>query len=118
MAGTKTTWPVGLRRLSQAVFLFLFFYLFLQTVYHPVNQAGRGVDLFFQLDPLVLLSSWLASHKITAGLSLSLATVIVTFLAGRWFCGWICPFGALYNLFTSWRSAGVKEKLRTGSYTR
>src|SRR5512146_1481225 len=99
MAGTKTTWPVWLRRLSQAVFLFLFFYLFLETVYHPVNQAGRGVDLFFRLDPLVLLSTWLASHQIVSSLLLAFLTVIVTLLAGRWFCGWVCPFGTFNNIF-------------------
>jgi polyferredoxin len=118
MARPNTTLPVWLRRISQSAFLLLFFYLFLQAVYHPINQAGRGVDFFFQLDPLVLLSSWLASHKIATGLSLSLLTVIVTLLAGRWFCGWVCPFGTLHHLISSWRSARAKDKLTTGGYSR
>ncbi len=118
MSRTKTTWPVWLRRISQGVFLILFFYLFLETVYHPVNKAGRGVDLFFQFDPLVLLSSWLASHQLVAALLLSLITLALTLLAGRWFCGWICPFGTFHNLFTSWRAAKAKSKIESGAYTR
>jgi len=118
MARSKTTLPVWLRRVSQSAFLLLFLYFFLQAVYHPINQAGRGVDFFFQLDPLVLLTSWLASHKIAAGLSLSLLTLVVTLLAGRWFCGWVCPFGTLHHLISSWRSSRVKDKLTTGGYSR
>ena len=117
MSRNKTTWQVWLRRISQCVFLLLFLYLFLETVYHPVNQAGRGVDLFFQFDPLVLLSSWLASHQVVAALLLSLITLIVTLLAGRWFCGWICPFGTFHNLFTALRSVRGKIKIETSAYS-
>jgi polyferredoxin len=117
MARSKTTWQVWLRRASQTVFVFLFFYLFLQTVYHPVNQAGRGVDLFFRIDPLVLLTSWIASHQIAAGLLLSLVTVLVTLIAGRWFCGWICPFGALHNLLTALRSRRSKDRIASSTHS-
>jgi polyferredoxin len=118
MAKRRTSWPVWLRRLVQTAFMFLFLYLFLQTVYKPINQTGRGVDLFFHLDPLVLLSSWLGTHKIVTSLLLSLITVGVTLLAGRWFCGWVCPFGALHNLLTSWRSGRPKDKIAVGHYTK
>jgi polyferredoxin len=118
MSRNKTTWQVWLRRISQCVFLILFLYLLLETVYHPVNQAGRGVDLFFQFDPLVLLSSWLASHQVVLALLLSLITLVVTVLAGRWFCGWICPFGTLHNVFTAFRSARGKIKIDTSAYSR
>ena len=63
----RTSWIVWLRRLTQTGFFLLFCYLFLQTVYHPINKAGRGVTFFFNLDPLVALSSWLASHTLVAG---------------------------------------------------
>ena len=117
MAKAKTSWQVWLRRVSQTAFLFLFFYLFLQTVYLPVNQTGRGVGLFFQFDPLVLLTSWLASHQVESALLLSLVTLAVTLLAGRWFCGWICPFGALHNLVTTFRSGTAKQKIASSAYT-
>jgi len=118
MARSKTAWQVWLRRLSQTLFAALFFYLFLQTVYHPVNQAGRGVDLFFHFDPLVLLSSWIASHQVVAALLLSLITLAVTFLFGRWFCGWICPFGAIHNLLTTGRARNAKRRIAGSEYSR
>lgn len=118
MARRKTTLPVWLRRFSQAAFFILFLYLFLQAAYHPINRAGARVDFFFHLDPLVLLSSWLASHKVTAGWYLGLLTVIVTLMAGRWFCGWVCPFGTLHQIMSSARASRAKDKLTVGGYSR
>lgn len=114
----KFSWVVWLRRVSQTGWFLLFCYLFLQTVYHPINQAGRGVDLFFNLDPLVAVNSWLASHVVVRAMLLSLATLGVTLICGRWFCGWICPFGALHNFLTSLRGGRAKQKIDTGLYTR
>jgi len=112
----KTSWIVWLRRLAQTGFFLLFCYLFLQTVYHPINQAGRGVTFFFNLDPLVALNSWLASHVLVGAMLLSLVTLLVTLVCGRWFCGWVCPFGALHNFFTSLRGGPAKQKLEAGGY--
>ncbi len=115
---TRTSRVVWLRRAVQGAFLLLFFYLFLETVDHPINQAGRGVKLFFQLDPLAALMTWLASHAIAAGMLLSVATLAVTLVFGRWFCGWICPFGTLHNFFTSLRRGRAKDRIEAGGYTR
>ena len=117
MLRRKVSWPVWLRRLSQTCFMLLFLYVFLQAVYKPVNETGWHVKLFFQLDPLILISSWLSSHQILSGLLLALVTLAVTMLFGRWFCGWFCPFGALHNLFSSWRVQKTKAKLATGAYS-
>jgi len=115
---TRTSRVVWLRRAVQGAVLLLFFYLFLQTVDHPINQAGRGVKLFFQLDPLAALMTWLASHAIATGMLLSVATLAVTLIFGRWFCGWICPFGTLHNFFTSLRRGRAKDRIEAGGYTR
>ena len=64
---------VWLRRAVQGSVLLLFLYLFLQTAEHPINQPGAGVRLFFELDPLAALASWLAAHAIPAGMLLALA---------------------------------------------
>lgn len=114
----KTSWIVWLRRLTQTGFFLLFCYLFLQTVYHPINKAGRGVTFFFNLDPLVALNSLLASHALVGAMLLSLVTLAVTFICGRWFCGWVCPFGTLHNFFTSLRGGRAKQKLEVGGYNQ
>jgi polyferredoxin len=114
----KTPWFVWLRRFIQSAFLALFIYLFLETSDHPINRAGSHVTFFFDLDPLVALTSWLASHKLERAMLLSLVTLVGTLLCGRWFCGWVCPFGALHNFFTSLRGGRAKAKLEVGGYNR
>jgi polyferredoxin len=107
----RTSWLVWLRRASQAAFLALFLFLFLQTAERGSDRPGRGVKLFLEADPLAALAAWLASHALAAGMLLSLATLAVTFFLGRWFCGWICPFGTLHHLFSP------RRKLASGRYT-
>ncbi len=113
-AKRRTSWVVWLRRAAQTGFTALFLFLFLDTVYHPVNRTNSQGKLFFELDPLVLLSSWIAGHQVVAGLLFSLAVVGVTLVAGRWFCGWVCPLGALHNLVASLRRARAKDKIAAG----
>jgi len=118
MAKQKSSSAVRLRRVVQTVFLLLFLYLFLQTAFHAGGTAGKGIDFFFDIDPLVLLTVWLGGHVAAAALLFSLITAGITLIFGRWFCGWVCPFGALHNLVSSWRGATTKQKIETGGYTR
>lgn len=118
MARRTSSWPVWLRRSSQTCFVLLFLYIFLQAAYHPVNEVGRHTGLFFQFDPLVLLTSFLSSHQILSGLFFSLITLGVTVVVGRWFCGWVCPFGALHSVMSSFRRGSAKHKLTIGGYSR
>ena len=97
--------------------MLLFLYLFLQTAFHPGDVAQGHVAFFFDIDPLVLLTVWLGGHVVASAMLLSLITVVVTLLFGRWFCGWFCPFGALHNFFTSLRGGTKKAKLLAGGYS-
>ncbi len=117
MEKQQTSRVVWLRRTTQAGFLLLFFYFFLQTTYHPINRTGGRTTFFFEIDPLVTLTVWLAAHAVASALLLSVVTVVATIFFGRWFCGWICPFGTLHNLFTGIRGGTLKNRLETGSYT-
>jgi polyferredoxin len=117
MAKKKSSLPVTLRRLVQTAFLLLFLILFLETAFHPSNKAGGYLTFFFDLDPLALIVVWLGGHAAATALLFSLITLAVTFVFGRWFCGWICPFGAIHNLFSSWRGGSHKQKVVTGGYS-
>lgn len=112
-----TGWVVWLRRAIQTFFLLIFLHLFLETTYHPINQVGGPVEIFFQIDPLVAIGTFLAEHAIPAILLISLVTLGVTVIFGRWFCGWICPFGVLHNFFTGMRRRRMKDLMQQGTYT-
>lgn len=116
MAKKKTSSMVWVRRFSQTVFLLLFLYLFMLTVYHPDNETYGPVKLFFDFDPLVMLSVWLGGHFVSA-LLLSLITIVFTIILGRWFCGWICPFGTVHNMFRGIQIAEGEDKIKAGSYS-
>jgi polyferredoxin len=55
------------------------------------------VNWFLELDPLVGLATLLTTGTLYAGLLWGLATIVLTIILGRFFCGWICPFGALHQ---------------------
>jgi polyferredoxin len=117
MARARTSWVVWLRRCSQAVFLALFLYLFLETVYHPINAVGRAVTFFFDIDPLIALAVWMAGHALLSTALLALVTAIVTVVFGRWFCGWVCPLGTVHTLCSSARTSKLKERLAEGTFS-
>lgn len=97
---------VNLRRISQAFFLILFLYLFLNAVYkgnfdNPIEKNIRPshpIRFFFDIDPLITISSWLATGTIYKGLMFSLIIISITMIMGRFFCGWVCPLGTLNHI--------------------
>jgi polyferredoxin len=83
------------RRIVQTAALLAFFGLVLVARRHGEESPAVWLQGFFLLDPLVLAMTWLAGHAIPAALLASLATVVLTLLLGRVFCGWFCPLGTL-----------------------
>jgi polyferredoxin len=116
-APRPTALSIWLRRATQAAFFLLFVWLFLETAFHVGNRPGRGVTFFFDLDPLILVATWLSGHAVPRTLLLSLATVGLTLFFGRLFCGWICPFGTVHTFFAAFRSGKAKQKLLVGGYS-
>jgi polyferredoxin/formate hydrogenlyase subunit 6/NADH:ubiquinone oxidoreductase subunit I len=112
---------VRIRRISQTVFLlFFFFFLIESRLPHDVfvdysTVFSSEVDLeinypvrfFFQLDPLVSLSSLVSGHQLIKGFWWALITVIVTLFLGRVFCGFVCPLGTIHHM-VSWFKPTLK----------
>lgn len=92
-----------IRRITQTIVFILFVYIIFATR-HPLKGFVNPA-IFFQIDPFVMLITSIAERLLLAGLALSLLTLVLTFIFGRAFCGWICPLGAIMD-FVSW----IKER--------
>lgn len=84
-----------LRRVSQVIFLILFFILFLLTIY-PLEYK-LPVDLFLRMDPLAGLSAAVSSRTLVSKSIIGLFALLLTVVFGRFFCGWICPLGTVID---------------------
>jgi len=100
-----------IRIVFQVLFTFLFFYLLIAAG-RSASESFTFTDSFFYFDPLLFLMNLLATHKIMAIFLLSLIPLVLTLVFGRFFCGWVCPFGAV-NQFFSWlfRKSRKREKV-------
>ncbi|MFZ1199907.1 MAG: 4Fe-4S binding protein [Desulfobacterales bacterium] len=110
------------RRISQLFFLVLFLWFCVAATLGQAWWQLRGwpVNWLLQLDPLVGLATLLTTGTLFAGLLWGLATLILTILLGRFFCGWICPFGSLHQ-FVGWlgrRGKPAREKARLNQPSR
>jgi ferredoxin-type protein NapF len=54
-------------------------------------------DLFLRLDPAAALLTGLAARIWLGGFLAALAVLALTFLVGRFFCGYLCPLGTLID---------------------
>ena len=104
------------RRISQAFFLLLFMWFSLASVLGEAwwQLSGWPVNWFQELDPLLALGTLLSTGTLYGALWWSLVTMGLTLLLGRFFCGWVCPFGALHH-FIGWlgqRGRPLKQRTR------
>jgi MauM/NapG family ferredoxin protein len=88
-----------IRILTQVAFFSLFVYLLLETRFSGKDSIGV-VERFFHFDPLLGLTTFLASRTFVSAFLLALVTVGVTVTLGRHVCGWLCPLGALLQFFS------------------
>jgi len=101
MQGHKNLKIVFTRRISQIFFFILFFWFCIVSTFGTRFWQLRAwpVNWFLDLDPLAGLGTVLTTHKLYRGLLWGLATVILTIMLGRFFCGWVCPFGSMHQFF-------------------
>ena len=63
------------------------------------QKEGIPADLFLAIDPLVSLSTAIASRQWVWSLGWAAGMLIVCVVIPRGFCGYICPLGTLIDLF-------------------
>ncbi len=83
------------RVFSQVVFFGLF--LFSVWATWTSRLEGYPVSRLLEMDPLVAVSTALSTGYIYRYLGWALGIIVLTFLFGRVFCNWICPFGTLHQ---------------------
>ena len=81
---------------------------------------GWPVNWFLQLDPLVAIATALTTHTLYWPLLWALATIILTIVFGRFFCGWVCPFGSLHHFvgYLGNRRKKTAQKIRLNKYRK
>jgi polyferredoxin len=108
------------RRISQTFFLVLFLWFCVATTLGDQWWQLRGwpVNWIIQLDPLVGLATLLSTRTLYAGLLWGVATVVLTIVFGRFFCGWVCPFGTIHQVvgFAANRKKTVAAKTKLNRY--
>jgi polyferredoxin/ferredoxin len=108
------------RRISQIFFFVLFIWFCIAATFGQSFWQLRGwpVNWFLQLDPLVALGTILTTGALYSGLLWAMATVVLTVLLGRFFCGWLCPFGAMHHFigYLGSRRRSIKEKTSLNRY--
>ncbi len=113
---------VTARRISQVFFvtLFLWFCVVATLGERWWQLRGWPINWLLELDPLVALATTLTTGVVYAGLLWALLTVVLTVVLGRFFCGWVCPFGAMHQ-FVGWlahRRRKASQKMAVNAYHR
>jgi len=85
------------RRSSQIFFFILFVFLFIKTDYSGTNELAYAVNILFRIDPFLAASASLATKTFIGLMWPALIFIGLTFFLGRFFCGWVCPMGALLD---------------------
>ncbi|TET85483.1 MAG: 4Fe-4S binding protein, partial [Anaerolineales bacterium] len=107
-----------LRKVVQTISLLVFLILFVAAT--RGDWPGLVTNLYLRVDPLAVLANLLANRTFVKGMGLAMVVVLLTLVVGRAWCGWICPFGTLLDLFSlsNWRGkrSSPSESLRRVKY--
>ena len=121
----KARYLIWIRRISQVFFLALFFFLLVETrlpqdIYLDYSldfaieqdiRLDHPITFFFQLDPLVWLTSLISGNIWIKGFLWAIGVLFLTMFLGRFFCGFICPLGTLHHMAGSIRPTLKGERM-------
>ncbi|MBN2591059.1 MAG: 4Fe-4S binding protein [Sedimentisphaerales bacterium] len=78
-------------------------FYFCRPYKNDYSKKGSGLfthlELFLVLDPLVSVSTAIASKTFVWSLTIAAAVMLIGVVFPRWFCGYVCPMGTLIDLF-------------------
>ncbi|OHB87192.1 MAG: hypothetical protein A3C38_01835 [Planctomycetes bacterium RIFCSPHIGHO2_02_FULL_50_42] len=87
----------NLRKWSQALSLTAFLVLLIYL--DPLTTTDFSArNIFLHLSPLSGLGASIAAKELVTPYWPALVLVAMTLFMGRFFCGWVCPFGATIDL--------------------
>lgn len=105
---TPRRW-IRLRKLTQLSALIAFAVLF--VVSRREGWPADVVNAPIRLDPLAVIAHALSDKVLLAGSALALATIALTVVFGRAWCGWLCPLGTLLDVFAlRWPRAADRQR--------
>jgi MauM/NapG family ferredoxin protein len=87
---------IRFQRVVQGCSLALFVFLLWKASY-PL-PGWIGVDLFLRMDPLISLGAMAAARTFIPALVWGLVVLGLTAVLGRFFCGFLCPFGVTVDI--------------------
>ncbi len=87
-------------RIVSQTFFFVAFVLAVWATWTS-RLGGYPVSRLLEMDPLVGLSTALATGYVYRALGWGLLVLALTLVFGRVFCNWICPYGTLHQ-FVGW----------------
>jgi polyferredoxin len=100
-----------LRKVVQILALILFLYLLVGTRKEITTVLPH--DLFFRLDPLLGIISILASRIFIVSMMLGVFTIVLTIIAGRAWCGWLCPLGTILDWTPTFTRKSSKMRIQS-----
>lgn len=108
------------RRTIQYIFLFATYLLGLRHIMPGRESTGGAFDAFCPMGGIETFFRYISTgHTMKTTNLLNFAVLIgvigVSLLAGRAFCGWMCPIGTLQDMLAVWArrlSSGSKQKKR------
>jgi polyferredoxin len=87
-------------RILTQIFFFGFFFILLLKTHFPGEDYITNVEGFFHWNPLLALTTAIASRVVFIAFWPAAITLILTFFLGRVTCGWICPLGSVHQFFS------------------
>jgi len=93
---SATRWKRA-RQVVQYAALLLFLVLTISTLWSQLQPVP--INLFSRLNPLQAAAAMIGARQLIVNYWPVLLTIVVTLLVGRVWCSWICPLGAILELF-------------------